>query len=142
MQQGKFKIKFDHYLCDGKVNRIRCQLCLRWEPKIKRCKNVSQVWVSRGSESIMKDNVKKHAKFLQYCKAYEFQRKCDLQSVTKYLCQNLIQTLIRLRLTQPSNQCCISFQSFTLDIDWLGEVLRGCLQIQIFCSDLGKAFFN
>lgn len=30
--QDEFKIKFDYDLCDEKVNRIRCQLSLRWNP--------------------------------------------------------------------------------------------------------------
>ena len=30
--QDEFKIMFDYDLCDEKVNRIRCQLSLRWNP--------------------------------------------------------------------------------------------------------------
>ena len=30
--QDEFKIKFDYDLCDEKVNRIRRQLSLRWNP--------------------------------------------------------------------------------------------------------------
>ena len=30
--QDEFKIKFDYDLCDEKVNRIRYQLSLRWNP--------------------------------------------------------------------------------------------------------------
>ena len=76
--QEEFKIKFDYDLCDGKLNRIRYQLCLQWKPRIKTCKNFSQVWVSPGSESIMKDSVKKHAESLQHCEAYKLQQKSDL----------------------------------------------------------------
>lgn len=54
-------IKFDYDLCDGKVNRIRYRLCSQCESRIKTCKFFSQVLVSPGSESIMKDRLKKHS---------------------------------------------------------------------------------
>ena len=53
--------KFDYDLCDGKVNRIRYRLWSQCEPRIKTCKFFSQVLVSPGSESIMKDRLKKHS---------------------------------------------------------------------------------
>ena len=72
--QEEFKIKFNYDLCD----RIKCQLCSRRELRIKTCKNFSEVWVSPGSESIMKDSVKKHAESLQHCEAYKLQQKSDI----------------------------------------------------------------
>ena len=74
----EFKIKFDYDLRSGKVNRMRCQLCLRWELRIKLCKNFSQVWVSPDSEFIMKDSVKKHSESLQHCEACKLQQKSGL----------------------------------------------------------------
>ena len=47
-REEKFKIKFYFDVCDGKVNRIRCQLGFRWEPGMTLCKKFSQVWVSPG----------------------------------------------------------------------------------------------
>ena len=62
------------------MNRIRCQLCLPWEPRIKTGKNVSQVCVSLGSESIMQDSVKKYSKSLQHHEAYKLQQKSELDA--------------------------------------------------------------
>ena len=72
--EEEFKIKFDYDLCDSNVNRIRCQLPLQSEPKIKTCKIFSQVWVSPISESVMKDSVKEHSESLQHCEAYKRQQ--------------------------------------------------------------------
>ena len=73
--EEEFKIRFDYDLFDGKVNRIRCQVCWQCEPRIKTCKNFSQVWVSPVSESIIKDSVKKNS---EYREAYKLQQKSDL----------------------------------------------------------------
>ena len=74
----EFKVKFDYDLRSGKVNRIRCQLCLQWELRIKLCKIFSQVWVSPDSEVIMKESVKKHSESLQHCEACKLQQKSGL----------------------------------------------------------------
>ena len=66
-------IKFDYDLCDGKVNRMIRQLCLQWEPRIKTYENFFKVWVSSGSESLMKGNVKKHSELLWHREAYKHQ---------------------------------------------------------------------
>ena len=38
---------------------------MKWEQRIKSCKNFSSNWIKPGSDSVSKDSVKKHVESLQ-----------------------------------------------------------------------------
>ena len=48
-------------ISNGKVKRIKCVVCSKYEDRIKSLKGFSKVWVE-GTESVKKDSLDKHIK--------------------------------------------------------------------------------
>ena len=69
------KSKFSYDLNGDKACRIRCNNCMKWEQRIKSCKNFSSNWIKPGSDSVSKDSVKKHVESLQHKEAKRLETK-------------------------------------------------------------------
>ena len=73
--EGELKSKFSYGLNGDKACRIRCNNCMKWEQRIKSCKNFSSNWIKPGSDSVSKNSVKKHVEFLQHKEAKRLETK-------------------------------------------------------------------
>ena len=73
--EGEQKSKFSYDLNGDKACRIRCNNCMKWEQRIKSCKNFSSNWIKPGSDSVSKDSVKKHVESLQHKEAKRLETK-------------------------------------------------------------------
>ena len=73
--EEELKSRFWYYLNGDKVCRIRCNSCIKWEQRIKSCKNFSSNCIKPGSDSVSKDSVKKHVESLQHKEAKRLETK-------------------------------------------------------------------
>ena len=73
--EGEQKSKFSYDLNGDKACCIRCNNCMKWEQRIKSCKNFSSNWIKPGSDSVSKDSVKKHVESLQHKEAKRLETK-------------------------------------------------------------------
>ena len=76
--EEEFKTKFSYDLSGGKVSRIRCVICGKWEQRIKNCKNFSSNWIRSGTECVSKDSVKKHVESTQHKEAVNLNKRSEL----------------------------------------------------------------
>ena len=71
----EFSSQFSYDTKDGKVFRLRCFECTKWELKIKTATNFSTTWIRPGSDSVAKDSVAKHCRSDQHKKALEHTKR-------------------------------------------------------------------
>ena len=74
--ENEFSCEFDYDIINGKVFKLICKDCSRWESRIKNEKNFSLKWIRSGSTNVEKDSVKKHVATDQHKAA----KKLSLQS--------------------------------------------------------------
>ncbi|XP_057291390.1 zinc finger protein 862-like [Hydractinia symbiolongicarpus] len=75
--EREFKSKFDFDIVGGKVTTLRCQVCQRWESRIKNSTNFSRKWIA-GSRSVTKDSVQKHTNSQQHKEAVELKKRSEM----------------------------------------------------------------
>ena len=80
--EEEFKCRLSYDLKGGKVCRLRCTECIKWERRINKAINFSMNWISPGSTSIAKDSVAKHCKSDQHKKAVKYSTQSELGADT------------------------------------------------------------
>ena len=61
-------------IVDGKVKKIKCVVCTKYESEIKNMKGFSRGWID-GTESVKKDSLEKHVKG----EPHKFAKSLDLK---------------------------------------------------------------
>ena len=76
--EGEFDVRLSYDISNGKVWRLRCETCSRWEKHISSNKSFSSNWVRPVTENVAKDSVKKHVDSIQDKEAKKMKTKSDL----------------------------------------------------------------
>ena len=84
----QFKSRFSYDMTDGKVCRLRCLECTKWESRIKSTLNFSSNWIRPGSNNVAKDSVGKHCGSLQHLNAMKYSKQSQLGAEAYHECSD------------------------------------------------------
>ena len=66
------------YDVNGKVEKLVCSTCKKWEKRISGSSNFSLTWIRPGSTNVKKDNLVKHLKDKQHKRAADLHTKSQM----------------------------------------------------------------